>query len=135
MTKTILILAIAAAFLIGTSMSFVVSNFEAEAKKEDKGIGIPPGIGTSPNDKILAKLAELKGDVELLQATGNDHGVILGDLEVKVNTIEGNTNDLKTQAFDTNLKVSLIQVCSAVVFIDLIVILCGLATSPGCPVP
>ena len=33
MTKTILILAIAAAFLVGTSMSFVVSDFEAEAKE------------------------------------------------------------------------------------------------------
>ncbi len=39
MTKTILILAIVAAFMIGTSMSFVVSDFEAEAepKKPKKG--------------------------------------------------------------------------------------------------
>ena len=33
MTKTIVILAIATAFLVGTSMSFVVSDFEAEAKE------------------------------------------------------------------------------------------------------
>ncbi len=39
MTKTIMILVIAAAFMVGTSMSFVVSDFEAEAepKKPKKG--------------------------------------------------------------------------------------------------
>ncbi len=39
MTKTILILAIVTAFLVGTSLSFVVSDFEAEAepKKPKRG--------------------------------------------------------------------------------------------------
>jgi len=39
MTKTILILAIVAAFMVGTSMSFVLSDFEAEARTTK-----PPGI-------------------------------------------------------------------------------------------
>jgi len=77
MTKTIVILAIVAAFMVGTSMSFVVPNFEAEAKNEKE----KPGLGTSPGlEEVLAKLDELKEDTDAIKSTGNDHGIILGDL-------------------------------------------------------
>jgi len=49
MTKTILILAIVASFMIGSSMSFVLSNYEAEA-----GEPKPPKPPKPPKEVIVA---------------------------------------------------------------------------------
>ena len=52
MTKTILILAIVAAFMIGTSMSFVLSDYEAEAT--DPKPPKPPKEPKEPKEVIVA---------------------------------------------------------------------------------
>ena len=57
MGKTTLILAVAAAFMIGTSMSFVVSDFEAEAAKDEvKPIVNSLGNISNQLQKLDAKL-------------------------------------------------------------------------------
>jgi len=63
MTKTILILAIAAAFMVGTSMSFVVSDFEAEAKNDKNNPG-------QPFQAILDAIAALQLSVDGIDTSG-----------------------------------------------------------------
>jgi len=63
MTKTILILAIAAAFMVGTSISFVVSDFEAEAKNDKNNPG-------QPFQAILDAIAALQLSVDGIDTSG-----------------------------------------------------------------
>ena len=106
MTKTIMILTIVVAFFVGTSMSFVVSNFEAEAKKEEN-----KGIGTSPITQlavIQAQLADIQVVVDETQAKQD----LLDDAIAEVG--EGVDDIKSSQVVAKN-------------------ILCGIATSPtGC---
>jgi len=106
MTKTIIILSIVAAFMVGTSMSFVVSNFEAEAKKE-----VNPGIGTSP----IAQLAVIQAQLADIQMVVDETQAKQDLLDDAIAEVAEGVDDIKLEQFVSKN------------------ILCGIATSPtGC---
>ncbi len=89
--KTILVLAFAATFIAGAAVFGIFSDYEAEAKPKDPK---PPFIDPilKPINATLAEiqlqLDELKEDTDAIKSTGNDHGVILGDLDTKADGIK-----------------------------------------------
>jgi len=133
MNKTT-VLAITVAFMVGTTMSFVVSDFEAEAKK-----GENQGIGTSPNDEILAMLVALEeqvlvldGNIDEIQAAGDIHGEESDDSH---DTIGSGLLAIETTTDSTNSDVGIIKLDVTDIISKQIVskkILCGIATSPDC---
>ena len=130
MNKTT-VLAIAVAFMVGTTMSFVVSDFEAEAKK-----GENQGIGTSP---IFEDLNAIRTQLDAIQATqtidGESHDeehAIWIDFS---STISEDVTEIKETTDDTSGDVGIIKLDVTDIISKQIVskkILCGIATSPDC---
>jgi len=99
--KTIMILAIATAFLAGSAITSVMSEFEAEAKEkasiEDVLAAVIEGFGSTGNDHGV-----IEGKVDAVtSSTGNDHGVIIG----KVDTVDGKADGIKSVVDTIDAKV------------------------------
>jgi len=110
MTKTIMIVAIATAFIAGSALTSIMSDFQAEAKEK------------ATLDDVLNSLSVI------------DDGVT--DIKSTLDFVDGTVNDIKTTTDDTNNDVGIIDgnvddIKSAQVVAKSI--LCGIATSPdGC---
>ncbi len=106
-----MILAIAAAFMVGTTMSFVVSDFEAEAKPKPKDPDcdpICPPIFKPINAtlfEILAQMDDLQDELDVIKSTGNDHGVILNDLQTTIDAVDSKADGIKSVVDTIDAKV------------------------------
>ncbi len=108
--KTLLVLAFAATFLAGAAIFGAISDYEAEAKPKKK---CPPDCIIEPILKpmnatlfeILAQMDDLQDDVDAIKSTGNDHGIILGDLQTTVGSIDGKADGIKSVVDTIDAKV------------------------------
>ncbi len=107
-----MILAIAAAFMVGTTMSFVVSDFEAEAKPKDPK---PPFI-----DPILKPINATLLEIQLQ----------IDDLQDDVDTVRVNQDLLLTEVQETNAKQDLLGPVVDAIATNVVDIKEGIATSP-----
>jgi len=94
MTKTILILAIAAAFMVGTSISFVVSDFEAEAKNDKNNPG-------QPFQAILDAIAALQLSVDGIDTSGLATQSSVDDIETDLAALQLSVDGIDTSGLAT----------------------------------
>ncbi len=107
--KTILVLAFAVTFLAGAAVFGIFSDYEAEAKPKCSPQPCLPEPIFKPMNRTLTliqlQLDELKEDTDAIKSTGNDHGVILGDLQTTVGSIDGKADGIKSVVDTIDAKV------------------------------
>ncbi len=107
--KTIIVLAFAFTFLAGAAVFSSISDYEVEAKPKDPDCNpICPPIFKPMNAtlfEILAQMDDLQDDLDAIKSTGNDHGVILGDLQTTVGSIDGKADGIKSVVDTIDAKV------------------------------
>jgi len=119
MTKTIMILAIAAAFMVGTTMSFVVSDFEAEAKPKDPK---PPFI-----DPILKPI---NATLLEIQAQLADIQVVVDETQAKQDLLDDAIAEVAEGVDETNAKQDLLGPVVDAIATNVVDIKEGIGTSP-----
>jgi len=107
--KTILVLAFAVTFLAGAAVFETFSDYEAEAKPKKKDCDpICDPIFKPINFtlfEIKAQVEDLQDELDAIKSTGNDHGVILGDLQTTVGSIDGKADGIKSVVDTIDAKV------------------------------
>jgi len=108
MNKTITIGLVALAFVAGSIMTGTMADaakgnpfqevLDAIAGLETSVDGIDTsGLATQSSvDDISTALDNLQSDVDDIKSTGNDHGIILGDLQTTVGSIDGKADGIKS---------------------------------------
>ena len=109
--KTLLVLAFAATFMAGAAVFGTFSDYEAEAKPKPRCppdcTDIPPILKpmNATLFEILAQMDDLQDDLDAIKSTGNDHGIILGDLQTTVGSIDGKADGIKSVVDTIDAKV------------------------------
>jgi len=109
--KTILVLAFAVTFLAGAAVFGSISDYEVEAKPKPR---CPPDCPSLPPIlkpinatlfEIQAQMDDMQDELDVIKSTGNDHGVILGDLQTTVSSIDGKADGIKSVVDTIDAKV------------------------------